>query len=119
MSGGVGAATKTSFTDLAAEGAIEADYETRQIYVSGKANAVVAKNFDTLAVYQLRAGFAPYVGDFEALHSWLIGQIQYLPFSREEPFRVGPVLRLFYRNVLWELGVTTRSTWNFNFMIHW
>lgn len=117
--GGVGAARKNSITEPAIEGALEADYETRQIYFSGKATAVAAKNFDTLAVYQLRAGFAPYQGGFEELHSWLIGQAQYLPYARENRWRVGPVLRLFYKSVLWEVGVTTQGNWNFNFMVHW
>jgi hypothetical protein len=117
--GGVGIANKQSQTDFAAEGSIETDYETRKFYISGKATVVASKISDTLAIYQFRTGFAPYEGDFEALHSWLIAQVQYLPFAKEEQLRVGPVLRLFYRNVLWELGVTTRATWNFNFMAHW
>ena len=117
--GGVGIARKGDRTELAAEGAIEADYETRKIYFSGKATAVAARNFDTLAIYQLRAGFAPYVGEANDLHAWLIGQLQYLPFAPEESLRIGPVLRTFYKNVLWELGVTTKGSWNFNFMVHW
>jgi hypothetical protein len=116
--GGVGAARKGNATQLAAEGAIEADYETRQIYVSGKASVVGAETFKTLAVYQLRAGFAPYLGDFEGLNSWLILQAQYLPNAPQDTLRIGPLLRLFYKNVLWETGVTTRGMWNFNFMVH-
>lgn len=117
--GGVGLARKGDRSEVAAEGAIEADYETRKVYFSGKATAIAARNFETLAIYQARAGFAPYVGEANELHSWLIAQVQYLPFAPEQSVRFGPVLRMFYRNVLWELGVTTKGNWNFNFMVHW
>ena len=118
LTGGVGAAKKGGRHQLAGEGSVEADYETREIYFSGKATAVVARGFETLAVYQIRAGFAPYVADFESLHSWLILQGQYLPNSLENKIRVGPMLRLFYKIVLWETGITTQGLWNFNFMVH-
>lgn len=102
----------------AGEGAIEADWESQKYYVSGKATVVAAKDFETLDVYQFRAGFAPYVGNFDELHSWLIGQVQYIPSSLEESVRVGPVMRFFYRNALWEVGVSARGSWNLNFMVH-
>ena len=116
--GGVGAAKKGNVHELAGEGSLEADYETREVYFSGKATVVAAKGFDTLAIYQARVGFAPYVADFEGLHSWLILQGQYLPFAKMNEVRIGPVLRLFYKNVLWEMGITHQGLWNFNFMVH-
>jgi hypothetical protein len=112
--GGVGGGSQ-----LAAEGAVEADWETRKLYSSLKATVVGVRGSDTLAMYQLRAGFAPYIGGFEDLHSWLIAQAQYFPFADQEKLRVGPVVRLFYRNVLTEIGVSARGTWNLNFMVHW
>ncbi|MBY0371951.1 hypothetical protein K2X33_14795 [bacterium] len=117
--GGLGAARKGDLTELAVEGAVEADYETRAVYFSGKAQIVAARNFNTLAIYQARAGFAPYLGESGELHSWLVGQVQYFPFAPDQSLRVGPVLRMFYRNVLWEFGVSTHGSWNFNFMAHW
>lgn len=117
--GGAGLARKGDRSEVAVEGAIEADYETRKVYFSGKATAVAARSFDTLAIYQARAGFAPYVGEANDVHAWLIGQVQYLPFAPEQSVRIGPVLRMFYKNVLWELGMTTKGSWNFNFMVHW
>lgn len=116
--GGLGLGRKSGENALAGEAGIEADYETRKIYVSGKASVVAAKGFETLAMYQVRAGLAPYEGAFDDIQTWLIGQAQYLPFAREEKVRVGPVLRIFYRNVLGEMGVSTQGAWNFNFMVH-
>jgi len=117
--GGVGGARVDGTNRLAAEGSLETDYETRKVYGSAKATIVGVRDSETLAVYQLRAGFAPYVGAFDDLHSWLIAQVQYYPFSRDEMWRVGPVVRLFYRNVLTEMGVSARGTWSLNFMVHW
>jgi len=117
--GGVGVARQGALTQAAALGAVEADYETQEVYVSGKATQLRAEHLNALEIYQLRAGFAPYVGESGDLHAWLIGQAQYLPNATMESLRVGPVLRLFHRNVLWELGLTTQGSWNFNFMVHW
>jgi hypothetical protein len=116
--GGAGIARINATSELAGEGSVETDYETRKVYLSAKATVMGAKNTDTLAVYQFRAGLAPYAGEYESLNAWLIAQVQYFPFSNDESLRVGPVLRLFYQNVLWEMGVTAKGTWNFNFMVH-
>lgn len=117
--GGAGIAQKGAESELAGQASVEADYETRRVYFSGKALVVGAKRFETLAMYQLRAGLAPYEGGFDDIQSWLIAQAQYFPFSKDEPVRVGPVLRVFYRSVLGELGVSAKGTWSFNFMVHW
>ncbi len=116
--GGIGVARKSNLTQLAGEGTIEADYETREVYFSGKATLLGAKGFDNFTQYQLRAGFAPYLTDFSGLHSWLILQALYLPNALQNRMRVGPVLRLFYKSVLWETGITTQGLWNLNFMVH-
>lgn len=116
--GGAGIGKKELEYRAAGEGSIEADWETRKYYTSGKATVVGAKDFETLTVYQLRAGFAPYVGEFNDLHSWLIAQFQYIPSSKDEPLRFGPVMRFFYRSALWEVGVSTKGNWNLNFMVH-
>ncbi len=96
----------------------EADYETRKVYFSGRATSLFARDLNNSTLYQLRAGIAPYVGDFEGLNSWLILQAQYFPNALQEKLRVGPLLRFFYRNVLWEAGVSSQGTWLFNFMVH-
>lgn len=117
--GGAGLARKADVSAPAVEAGVEVDYETRKIYLSAKATTVAARGFDTLSIYQFRTGFAPYVGEANDLHAWLIAQVQYLPFANQESLRVGPVLRMFHKNVLWELGMTARGSWNFNFMVHW
>lgn len=116
--GGYGVANVPGLTHGTIFAGGEADYETRQVYFSGKGYTLQTSSIPDSTVYQLRAGFAPYVGDFEGLNTWVIGQAQYYPGAAAEEVRVGPVLRFFYRNVLWELGTSLRGTWSFNFMLH-
>lgn len=116
--GGYGLVNSGGVNRGAAFGGVEADYETRSIYVSGKATTRIAKDLNDSTMYQARAGIAPYEGDYEGLNTWLILQGQYFPNSAVDKLRVGPVLRFFYRNVLWETGVTSQGMWNFNFMVH-
>lgn len=116
--GGAGAAIEPGATRLAALAGGEADYETRKIYFSAKAMALFVRDGDDMVAYAARAGIAPYVGEAGDLHTWLIAQALYYPSATSEPVRVGPVLRFFYHNVLWELGVSVRGTWSFNFMVH-
>jgi hypothetical protein len=117
LSAGGGALERSGGFEGAALIAAEADYETRHVYFSGKGQAVFAKGAG-YELYQLRAGVAPYVGEFEGLNTWAIVQLQYFPQALTDSLRIGPVVRFFYRNVLWEFGVTSRGLWSFNLMFH-
>jgi hypothetical protein len=117
--GGAGAAWRTGDeAHLAGLGGIEADWESRQLYVSARAQALAATGFERQTLWQARAGLAPYLTGFEGLHSWLILQLQVLPEAERERVRVTPLMRFYIQNVLWELGVSARGTWTFNTMIH-
>ncbi len=121
VSAGGGTVLTESISRPALMGAIESDFETRSIYFSGKAStafAVMTGNIQKLTYLQLRAGVAPYTAEFEEFHSWIMLQTQIFPSADEGRYRIGPLLRFYYRNVLWEIGVTTQRDWNFNFMIH-
>jgi hypothetical protein len=96
---------------------VEADYETRKIYFSSKNNFLYDNQLSPMSFAQFRAGFAPYVAEANSLHSWIILQAQYFPWSNAN-WNVGPVLRLFYHNILLELGVNNRGGLLFNFMTH-
>lgn len=116
--GGYGVAKKGQRLQGAFFGGGEADWESRSLYFSGKASTVVAASFENLTMYQTRAGVAPYQASFEELQAWVILQSQYFPRASDESFRIGPVLRFFYKNFLWELGATVRGNWNLNLMVH-
>lgn len=117
LSAGAGMLERLGTTQGTGLAAVEADYETRKVYFSGKVQSVLAKGAG-FSSYQLRAGVAAYPGEYEGLNTWGIVQLQYFPEAASDQLRVGPVVRFFYRNVLWELGVTSEGLWNFNFMFH-
>jgi hypothetical protein len=118
LTGGVGALLGDE-ARLAAMTALEADYETQRVYFSAKASTFVARDTRPLTMFQGRAGFAPYEGGYDDIQAWVIAQAQYFPGASQEPLRLGPVFRVFYRNVLGELGVSAEGTWTMNFMVHW
>lgn len=116
--GGYGMAKRESVVQGAGFFGGEADYETRRLYVAGKASSLMARGFEDSTTYQLRLGVSPYLADFESLQSWLILQATYYTRQSPEQLRIGPVLRFFIKNILWEVGATAKGTWNINFMIH-
>lgn len=67
--------------------------------------------------YQGRLGFAPYLGDYKDLSTWFILQADLR--TDESETSLTPLLRFYYRNVLWEMGSSFRGSWLFNFMIHY
>lgn len=101
----------TEFT--AGLGAIEADWETRKHYLSAKYQVIGGG----LEYARVRAGFAPYVGGYSDLHTWVILQAEHLPEYLGST-QITPVLRFFKNNILWEVGASLNGQWAFNFMVH-
>jgi hypothetical protein len=98
-------------------GGAEADAESRDLFVSGKAewmNATLGPNFDH---YEFRAGVAPYEAEFNEIAAWLMVQVQYHP-SLVRKNSVTPFARFFYRNVLWEVGMSLDGDSMTNLMFH-
>jgi len=95
----------------------EADWESRKHYVSFKGQSWRSPNRLNFDQFVARAGIAPYVAGFESLHTWLIAQGMYEPWAKNQ-FTWAPMVRMFYRNVLWETGVSTRGEFLFNTIIH-
>lgn len=108
----------TSFKDTSAL-ALETDWESRKYYVSFKQDAFISHKNSGKNIYQtkFRAGFAPYLAEFSELNSWFI-----LEASRsnkdEKDFKLVPLIRFFYHNVLTEFGVSSRGDSQFNLMVH-
>ena len=62
--------------------------------------------------YQL--GVAPYLGDFGDLHTWLM--IKAKKNSVTSEWSVFPLLRLFKRDVMLELGYNNKTSWDAHLM---
>lgn len=94
---------------------VQADWESREYYTMIKYNGAYSKN-ETSEEFQARVGFAPFIAGFNDFNLWAILQYQHMPFETEQT-RVTPILRMFYKTVLWELGSSLDNNWNLNFMV--
>lgn len=96
---------------------VQVDWETRRYYLDVELQSVRLVKSNPYNFGRFRAGFAPYLAEFEQLHSWLIMQAERSDYFGSET-SVTPLIRLFYQNVLIELGTSLKGEMNFNFMIH-
>lgn len=86
----------------------QADWENRRLMVMGMARLTHAEGFGTSDMQTVRAGFAPYEGDFGDPHLWLFGQVR-RDSASADTVQPALVARLLYRTVLLEAGVTDRG----------
>lgn len=112
------ASDRTLNNDFAYTLGIQGDYETRKIYTLAKFETIKTKDEVISELYQLRAGFAPYVAGFYDLNTWFILQASQ-DKAVSSSIELAPLIRFFYRNVLTELGATTDGKFIFNFMVHY
>lgn len=95
----------------------QADWESRHIYTMLRYSTGMSKA-GVLEQYNGRIGFAPFVAGYNELNIWGILQVQHVP-QREEETMITPLLRMFYKNVLWEAGSSFSGDWLLNFMIRY
>ena len=98
---------------------LQADYETPKIYTAlttlSMPSMTNLTNIPFAARY--RFGVAPYVARYNELQIWVVGQVEYMSDMEQQPY-VTPMLRYFYRTVLWETGVSLNGTYWFQMMAH-
>jgi hypothetical protein len=99
---GIGASTKRDNNQGILHIGVQADWETREIYTYSLLNYY--QTDVGLLTYRGRVGVAPYVADFEDIHTWLIAQVDYANRNGHETLSVMPVIRLFQDNILVEFG---------------
>ena len=99
--------------------AFETDWESRKHYVSFREDALVSHKNSDKNIYQskLRAGFAPYLAEFDQLNAWFILQAEASNIM-DRDFKLTPFIRFFYQNVLTEFGVSSKGDAQFNLMVH-
>lgn len=113
-----GEKVNTSFKS-ASSAALEADWESRKYYISFREDATISHQNSDRNIYQtkVRAGFAPYLAEFNEINAWFILQAD-TSNKMKEDFKLTPVIRLFYHNILTEFGVSSKGDALFNFMVH-
>ncbi|MEA9357154.1 hypothetical protein SHI21_13095 [Bacteriovorax sp. PP10] len=99
--------------------ALETDWESRKYYVSFREDVLISHKNSDRNVYQtkVRAGFAPYLAEFNEMNTWFILQGD-TSNTMDKDFKLTPFIRLFYHNVLTEFGVSSKGDAQFNFMVH-
>lgn len=95
----------------------QADYETRRIYTLFSGETLQSSSDLDFSRLRYRAGFAPYLASYEGFHTWIIGQVDYMP-DYGDRFRVTPLLRFFYNNILFEAGSSTDGDVSVNLILH-
>lgn len=113
---GAGAALKRDHAHPAGWAGMLADWETRRWYLSYDNNVTYAQTIETSFSQKARAGVAPYVGDYDDLHTWLMLQFEHYP-NTHHAFVVTPLIRLFKDNYLGEIGYSSDHKILFNWNI--
>lgn len=94
----------------------QADWETRRVYTLFRAEYYAA---DTgLGSLTGRIGFAPYAGEFDDIHTWLILQVDDVITADRHSVSVMPVVRLFKDNILVEFGSNFSGETHIAAMLH-
>lgn len=105
----------------AAYGMIQFDIEDRNYYFLTKHLRVFNRERNDLAQTKLRAGFAPYVAKFNGIHAWLILEWEQSRFFTPRPDHIQsltPLLRIFYKTLLFEIGQSFDGITKFNYITH-
>ena len=121
LHGGIGIADseiEKKATQEAYMGGVEMDWETRTLYTSLKYYHFTSPSVTDISMTQARVGFSPYEAGFDQLQAWFMLQGMYMPEVEREVI-ITPLLRFFYKNVLWEMGSSTRGEWLLNLMVHY
>lgn len=115
--GAYGTAQLKDQTHGAGLGGIEADAESRKYFISGKYEKMWGDLGPDFYHAEARLGVAPYEAEFNEWASWFMVQYQYHPMLlKKEVFT--PFIRLFYKSVLLETGMSTDGDLMMNFMFH-
>lgn len=93
------------------------DWESRKYYVAVLARTLQFSDFGPTHTYIARAGIAPYLAEYGEIQSFLILEASRTVEARRVT-EITPMVRVFYKNVLWEIGRGFSGDWKFNLMVH-
>ncbi len=94
----------------------DVDWESRSFYTAFQTSFLKFKG-EVFSKYSYRIGFAPYVSGMDALQTWMIFQIRYFKKLKNE-INITPMMRLFYKNILWEVGSNLKGSYFLTLMVH-
>lgn len=101
---------------FAAFSGIALDWEDRRFFTLYENRLYEAGHINRFFTQKARIGIAPYIGDYGDLHTWLMIQVDHKP-EKDDSITITPLIRLFKKEYLVELGVSEGGDALFNFII--
>ena len=111
---GAGMSRQGSKNEPAAWAALLADYETRRVFLSYEPRVMSAGKIETSFWQRAHVGFAPYLGNYDQLNTWLLLRVDHHP-AKNDHFVVTPMLRFFYKTIWLEAGYSSNN----HVMVNW
>ena len=94
---------------------VSIDWENRKYYISYLNRINYNSSINSFFLQKARIGFAPYVGDYGDLHTWLMLQVENMSKTKNKIIYT-PMLRMFKGDYLAEAGLTNYKEFMFNFI---
>ena len=91
---------------------VHGDWETRRYFIGFDYDEV--KNIIDYSNKHIQLGFAPYLGTYGDLHTWLMLKTKKNSLSKKQI--TYPVVKFFKGNVLLELGYDKKTDWDIHLM---
>ena len=80
-----------------------ADWETQRLYANYAVRYTDVDKIEDFLLHSGAAGFAPYVGDYGDLHTWILYTFKYNKDKNENKLSHGPKLRFLKVLTCWRL----------------
>lgn len=99
---------------------VDLDWESRKYYTAASYGRFFRDHSEPqlrpdFEMIKVRAGVAPYLAEYNDINAWFILQADK---QNDTGVELTQFIRLFYRNVLVELGAGFNGNWAFNYMVH-
>lgn len=116
-----GAVHTGTYEDLKGSGSVNhlmlmGDWESRKYYTAASVMGLYYDGEEKFK-YSYRAGIAPYIAGMNTLQNWLIFKFDYFE-ENNKTMQITPMMRFFYKNVLWELGSSLEGDSFITLMTH-
>ena len=92
---------------------ISLDWENRRYFTSYENRINYNISIDKFFLQKVSFGFAPYLGKYGDLHSWIMFQIEHMPQAKNK-IVFSPIFRMFKGDFLAEIGVNNYEDIMFN-----
>ena len=94
---------------------ISLDWENRRYFTSYENRINYNISINKFFLQKVCFGFAPYLGKYGDLHSWIMFQIEHMPQAKNK-IVFSPIFRMFKGDFLAEIGVSNYEDIMFNFI---